>query len=191
LNRVKLCLSNRLHVPVFRVDGVPWSFPLWKFSQARQIANTGLHLDCFALFVMLKESPSGHYLPPFSLKGKTVLDAGACCGETAYYFLKHGAAKVIAVECDAKRIEIIRRNVKALNLNVEVVPEPFSYKHLLEFDFIKCDCEGAEVNLLNDPAVLKPCVVETHSRYLTNMFLASGFSEVCRLNANQSLLVNY
>jgi hypothetical protein len=32
-----------------------------------------------------------YYLPPFPLKNKKVLDLGACCGETAYFYLQHGA----------------------------------------------------------------------------------------------------
>jgi len=37
-----------------------------------------------------------HYLPI----GQTVLDVGAGCGETALFYLKHGAQRVICIEAD-------------------------------------------------------------------------------------------
>lgn len=49
--------------------------------------------------LMLKEWDvwKKHYITPFPLKGKTVLDIGAGSSETALLCL-HGASKVIAME---------------------------------------------------------------------------------------------
>ena len=46
------------------------------------------------------------YLPV----GETVLDLGAGCGETAYFYLQHGAKKVIAVEAEHRKIEKLQKN---------------------------------------------------------------------------------
>ncbi len=193
MNRVRIGLSKRIHAPVYYVDGISGNFPLWRRNDVKKIVATGLHLDNFAVYCYLNELPKGWYEPPFSLKGKTVLDVGACCGETAYYFLELGAKSVIAIECNKKRLALLRRNVKALKMKCHIVAEPFRAKHLLEFNhhFIKSDCEGGEINLLRLPHKLKPCVVETHNSFLTEKFKQIGFNEICRLNENQSILRNY
>lgn len=195
---MKLAISKRKRIPVFHVKGVEWSFPLWRHKTAKYVESTGLHLDSVATSVLLDELPKDLYLPPFSLKEKTVLDAGACCGETAWYYLKHGAKKVIAVECDSKRISILKDNVARLRLNVQVVPEPFSISHVTDFDydFIKCDVEGYEMILLEHKKKLKPCVVEVHNSWIKDQFEKAGFKEIFAFQTNISqirisLMVNY
>jgi len=105
------------------------------------------------------------YLPIFSLQGRTVLDIGAGCGETAYFFLRNGADKVICVEKEEKPLRLLRRNVEMNGWNAEVHGEPFSLSMLndYKFDFMKMDIEGGERALLTLPYNrLPPCAIEAH-----------------------------
>ena len=64
------------------------------------------------------------YLPPDhrkGIKGQVVLDVGAGCGETAYFFLKNGASKVISIEPDKKAFEILSENSRVNGWNVEAL----------------------------------------------------------------------
>jgi hypothetical protein len=177
---MKIALTKRKHVPMLKVAGVDWFFPFWKYKTAKYVESTGLHLDSIAAAVLVRELPRGHYLPPFSLEGKTVLDIGACCGETAWYYLQQGAKKVTAIECDTKRLVILKDNIKRLGLNIDVVAEPFAVSHLTDFDydFIKCDVEGYEMLLLESKLKLKPCIVEVHNRWIKDQFEKAGFKPI-------------
>jgi methylase of polypeptide subunit release factors len=120
-----------------------------------------------------------HYIPHFSLQGKTVLDVGAGCGETALLFFLYGAYKVIAVEPDVKIVKCLKENVERNNWNVEIIPEPFSLEHLkLDYDFMKVDGEGCEKLLLSIPKMDKPCVVEVHGNELLNEFTRKGWVKI-------------
>ncbi len=103
------------------------------------------------------------YLPTDNLKGKTVLDVGAGCGETAHLFLKHGAAKVIAIEANERCVKLLRENAETNRWNVEAICEPFEGNHLRKFvfDFMKVDIDGGEECLLDQDS-LPPSVIETH-----------------------------
>jgi hypothetical protein len=94
---VKFGFSERKHLPVIKVGKV--SYPIWKFRHAKRIGNmiSALCLDEWGKAIIYSEFDQfeKYYLPPFSLKDKTVLDVGACCGETAYFYLQHDAKKVI------------------------------------------------------------------------------------------------
>ena len=76
-----------------------------------------------------------YYLPI----GRTVLDVGAGCGETAHFYLNHGAQRVICIEGDVKTLEFLRRNFGS-DARVTIVPAIL--------DSIKIDIEGAEENLV-------------------------------------------
>ncbi|MGC9015101.1 MAG: 50S ribosomal protein L11 methyltransferase [Thermoproteota archaeon] len=134
-----------------------------------------------------------YYLPPFSLKGKTVLDAGAGVGETAIFYALHGAKKIYAVEIDKEKAKLISKNAKLNNVDVEVFTEPFSVKHLaLPFDFAKIDVEGAETELLKLEKINFPCLVETHSKEIEQRFIRRGFRKVYEFDDKDiSLVVNY
>ena len=113
------------------------------------------------------------YIPSSGLIGKTVLDVGAGCGETADFFFKHGARKVICVEPDLKKIERLRRNAQKQRWDIEVIPDVFKLKHLsLPFDYAKIDCEGGE-EILSDllhGSLYTPMCVEIHSKGLAELF---------------------
>ena len=71
--------------------------------------------------------------------GKTVLDLGAGCGETAQFYLNHGADKVISVESDIDCYDKLRANFAN---DTRVLPI------LAHIDSIKCDIEGGERDMV-------------------------------------------
>jgi len=132
-----------------------------------------------------------YYLPPFSLSGKTVLDVGAGCGETALFFFLFGAEKVIAIEPDSKAVEYLKENIATNKWNVEIMPERFSLKHLtLDFDFVKIDIEGDEEMLLSLPKLGKPCVVEVHGAKLLNRFMEKDWVKIHTMEDEIYLITN-
>jgi hypothetical protein len=109
--------------------------------------------------------------------GKTILDLGADYGSTADWFLRRGAAKVVAVESEhydklAKWADGTR--VKPINLLVQT---PADYEGLISTyrpDLAKIDIEGWERPLLSaDPELVKSVpeyMIETHSTELLSLF---------------------
>jgi predicted methyltransferase len=77
-----------------------------------------------------------YYLPI----GKIVLDIGAGNGETAQFYLNHGAEHVVCIEPNSV---LLKKNF-ATNSKITIIP--------LAVDSIKCDCEGGEENI----------IIETH-----------------------------
>ena len=63
--------------------------------------KTKLYCDIHGGQSFIRECPHWEewYLPS-SLSGKKVLDVGARWGDTAAFFMKHGASKVIMIEAD-------------------------------------------------------------------------------------------
>ena len=51
-----------------------------------------------------------YYLPNFSLEGKTVLDVGAGCGETALFYFLNGASKIFAIEPNEEAYKLLLEN---------------------------------------------------------------------------------
>lgn len=80
-----------------------------------------------------------YYLPRKPLVGKTVLDLGAGCGETAKFFLNHGASRVVCVEPESKCLEYLQKNF-GKDPRVLIVSE--------FIDHIKIDIEGAEEGMI-------------------------------------------
>jgi hypothetical protein len=123
-----------------------------------------LLLDHIDAVVTLNEWPmwERYLLPPFDLKGKTVLDIGAACGDTAFFYFLHGAGKVVGVELDKNRCAAFSRNAGRLGWNAEIIKGPFKSSQLsIPHDFLKMDCEGGEASLL-DVESLGPAVMELH-----------------------------
>jgi hypothetical protein len=191
---MRLSLSKRKHLPVLYVDfkSFTTNFPIWHYKRAqileRALKASGLNLDYWGFAAFEEVTIKGDfYLPNFDLSGKTVLDAGACCGETAWFFLKNGAKKVICIEPDENRAKLIRENKQKLGLNIELYEEPFDpQKHLkLEFDFFKVDIEGFEELALPYAQKLGPCIAETHTIKLRKEFEKKGF-QVIKENVKRS-----
>jgi SAM-dependent methyltransferase len=186
----RLKLSSRKHLPVFYINQASFG-PLdaarvvlrtrgWKMLERDdgtvmvRHGSTALSLTPAKAAALVWEWPywERDYLPPFSLKGKTVLDVGAGCGETAHLFFHHGANKLIAVEPAPGDVELLRLNAKNLGWNIEVIPERFSLEHLrLGFDFMKMDIEGGESALLELSELAFPCAMETHGADLTRQLV--------------------
>jgi SAM-dependent methyltransferase len=195
--KVKLGLSRKKKLPALYILGRVY-LPhkalslLWDFRWLNEIehnkeytileveGNTLKFLNEYVSWIIDEwKEWKKYYVPDFSLQGKTVLDVGAGCGETALLFFLHGAYKVIAVEPNVKAVECLKENAQRNNWNVEIVAESFSLEHLkLDYDFMKMDGEGCEELLLSLPRIDKPCVVEVHNNKLLNKFIKKGWLKI-------------
>ncbi|MCW4003530.1 MAG: hypothetical protein NWE95_06425 [Candidatus Bathyarchaeota archaeon] len=112
---------------------------------------------------------------PVPLKDKTVLDIGAGEGETAKFFLEHGAKKVICIEPDEQAFNLLSQNAKN---HPQIVPirKKFELNDLKthDFQFLKVDIEGYEEALL-DTVLEQPAVIEVHGLQLRDKFLQQGY----------------
>jgi len=192
---LQIKLSQRKRVPALFLDESGYAFPLWDYQYVSTIERSQLKLDEVAVHV-LGELKKGFYKPPFSLKGKVVLDIGACCGETAWYYQRLGASHVSCIEINPERIMNLRYNRLVAGLDITIISEPFCIDHLvnLDYDFIKCDVEGQEVILLNYMKQfdnLKPCVLEVHGPELYDKFTAEGFRLVGEASDGFYIMANY
>lgn len=131
-----------------------------------------LTLEPFYAILLLREEPdwAKYYLPVTPLGGKTVMDVGAGCGETAWFFFSHGASKVIGVEPNADCVKLFEVNQKKNGWNAQILAEEFQARHLsIPHDFLKVDCEGGESALLDAKiSNLGPCRLELHGSHLTD-----------------------
>ena len=112
------------------------------------------------------------YIPDGGLRGKTVLDVGAGCGETALLFLRAKASKVICIEPDEFAYDALVVNAAMNNWNVVMaIQDNFHAEYIEKFkpDFCKIDCEGGERELLKLDR-LPPMVLEIHGRKLYEAF---------------------
>jgi len=138
------------------------------------------------------------YYAPISLRGATILDVGAGCGETALFYFLQGAKKVVCVEPDKRLSEIINENIYANKWNAQVLTRKFGLDLLQQdFDFMKMDCEGCEAELLNAP-VIPPCVIEVHTEKLLaalkrafNLALGSGSAQYLIATSAKRLLPGF
>ncbi len=109
-----------------------------------------------------------YYVPEFSLEGKTVLDVGAGCGETAYLYFLHGVKRIIAIEIDPVQVEQLEKNAEINGWNngsrLKIIPRAFEIDDLKreKFDFAKIDIEGGEASLLKLDSIDFPVVLEAH-----------------------------
>lgn len=69
------------------------------------------------------------------LVGLTVLDVGAGCGETAQFYLLHGATHVVCIETDPAALHHLRQNF-GLDSRVTIIPR--------FVNLAKIDIEGSE-----------------------------------------------
>lgn len=123
-----------------------------------------------------------------SFRNKIILDLGADYGSTAYYFLKKGASKVIAVEGDKQLAEKLMRNFqndrRVICINCFITDEEQISDLISSYhpDLIKVDIEGYEKLLLNlSKEDLKELewLIEAHSdeiyESLKRFLLTNGF----------------
>ena len=57
-----------------------------------------------------------------ALKDKTIIDIGACTGDTSIYFALKGAKKIIAVEPFPNNFEILKKNITENKFNELIIP---------------------------------------------------------------------
>jgi hypothetical protein len=132
-----------------------------------------------------------HYKPAFSLKGKTVIDVGAGCGETILYYALKGCRNFVAIEPNAECAALIKSNAESNGLKVKVYNDLFQKNHLAEqFDFMKCDCEGGEAILL-EQEIGKPIALEVHGKQLMEKFAEKKFRLVRDFGNNSCIMRNY
>ena len=56
------------------------------------------------------------------LKNKTIIDIGACTGDTSIYFALKGAKKIIAVEPFPNNFEILKKNIQENKFDELIIP---------------------------------------------------------------------
>lgn len=218
IGTLKFRLSSRRHIPIICYNGSRTIAPFipereWypyqfvnvakTLLEARkwQAANDGLRIEhrkfglvllpAHAAILASEWSVWERTYAPVSVTRKDVLDIGAGCGETAYFYLRKGARKIICVEPNTKAVECLTENAVRHSWNVEVVPEPFKLDMLRQyrFDFMKMDGEGCEKDLLELTKLPTASVIESHSSHLTGALMRQfGARIVARLSPEISLL---
>lgn len=148
--------------------------PRLLYEQALAVnRNPPMRLDWKSRGVYYAERDSYPTWYPGPFTGRVVMDVGAGCGETADYFLKHGAKFVIAIEPDEKKASLLRANMKGRP--VYILQERFALWMLsLPHDYLKFDAEGAESLLLDYESSLGPCAIETHATLSKRKNIASA-----------------
>jgi hypothetical protein len=208
---VKFGLSRKGHLPVIWVAGITNFSPyrLDVFLKYRGLTLTRIDDKHVAIgkngleFILLQKYAEilihefirwpQDYKFPFSLKNKTILDIGAGCGETIFYFALKGCRNFIAVEPNTQCADLLRKNAENNSLNVKVYNDIFRKSHLNEpFDLIKCDCEGGE-SILLEQEISKPIALEVHGLDLIKKFHEKHYKTVRKAshNAPQCIMRNY
>jgi hypothetical protein len=204
---VKFGLSRKKHLPVIWVADSsnyhPYRFDV--FLKYRGLTLTKIDDKHVAIckngleFILLQEYAPfiiyefvewhRYYKFPSSLKNKTLLDVGAGCGETIFFYALKGCRNFIAVEPNIQCANLLRKNAKNNSLNVKVYNDIFREKHLNEnFDFIKCDCEGGE-SILLEKEISKPISLEVHGLELIKKFQEKHFKNVTNPNGNHPICI--
>ncbi len=191
-------LSRKRHIPIFYIKGTPPELSLdgewypyqvtrllsqvvkathWKRLDDDHWEYKPFHMKFYRYYAcLLNELPQWKkYYSILPARGKVVLDVGAGCGETAYFYFKRGALKVICVEPNRFAVECLRENAKRNHWSVEILEQPFSLEMLdtLQFDCMKMDCEdGCEAQLLNYGKPLPPSIIEVHDSSTLTKFQA-------------------
>lgn len=197
-----IVLSNRRNLPVWMILGKkfkPWNVKdvfriarMFREQDGHYFTNVfGFEIELLERWAMMlgAELPVWNwaYLPPPSCRNGVILDVGAGCGESAAFYIHQGAQKVIAIEPDMQAFELLVKNVRKNNLNVECINDELKVEHLYKVhDFAKIDAEGGESKLAEFGGELKDCVVEVHSNEIYNE-LARKFrlSEICYIDSER------
>ena len=204
---IKLGLSRRKKAPVFYmfeknftlyqllsvIVRIKWVKVISKDEKSVTVELYGQQLKLLnEYFLMLAtewQTWEKHYLPTFCLTGKFVLDVGAGCGETVFFYLLHGARKVVAIEPNTEAAKCLKENAERNHWNMKLKQEPFKLEHLsIPHDFMKMDIEGGEIELLKVP-YNKPCAIEVHSNATRRGLEEKGF--VTTYERNGYFLVSF
>jgi hypothetical protein len=196
--KVNFGLSRKRHLPVIWVAGMtnfrPYRLDL--FLKYRGLTLTKIADEYFVveknglefiltakyakIFIQELINWERDYKFPSTLKNKTILDIGAGCGESIFYFALKGCRDFIAVEPNVQCADLVQKNAENNYLNVRVYNDVFLKSHLKEtFDFIKCDCEGGE-SILLEQEITKPISLEVHGFELIKKFQEKNFKIVTK-----------
>jgi SAM-dependent methyltransferase len=155
----RLCRSLLRHREYINIDG-------WVFNY-----------DYARIYLTEYRQWEKEYLPPKGVKGKTVLNVGAGAGESAKFFLDHGAREVIAVEPSPVALPYLWRNAEGHPITV--IDRFFDVEMLtIPHDYMEMDIEGYEVELITSGALGwygKDCSIEAHNRFIVNKLGEAGF----------------
>jgi ribosomal protein L11 methylase PrmA len=200
-------LGKKSHLPVFKildfsfgptaVVRIMWSTRKFALEDLgdEAVVKTGkstLRLNRRKAALMVSEWKlwNEYYLPPSGLTGKTVLDVGAGCGETAALMFEKGAKKVVCVEPSMEEVRYLEENVKANGWDAEVVPTGFDVSMLRPgFDFVKMDCEGCEASLLSLEK-LPNVIAEVHSVEMKKAFVDKGMRVTKDMSEHTCIMSN-
>jgi len=169
---------------------------LWYLLVRKRADGIPLSMCDYSRFILLKEWAMWKecYLPPEGVKGATVLDVGAGCGESAYFYFQHGAKRVVAIEPNRECARNYRLNAQRNHWDTVLFERPFQLSDVtgLDFDMVKMDCEGGEEALL--PLQRLPRgTYEVHGRRLIALFkerFGAGAKWV-RVNRKVSIMFNW
>lgn len=123
------------------------------------------HISSLMDTLVLAETFLENTYGAFNVKDKTVLDVGAFIGDTAVYFAREGASRIVAYEPTPLTFELAKENVRLngyadrvemVNMAVggkeDVIQNVVSFKSAVErlghVDLLKMDCEGAEWQII-------------------------------------------
>jgi hypothetical protein len=99
------------------------------------------------------------------VKGKVVMDVGAGCGETAWFYFHKGAKKVIAIEPREDCGRYLELNKRQNGWDMDIIHGPFKMEHFdIPHDCLKADTEGyfEMAALKSDLKTLGTCRMEVH-----------------------------
>jgi SAM-dependent methyltransferase len=163
--------GDLMHLPFSRA--LKWTLDF--VALRKRLAQEGWSFSNLRTEMILNEQLDWQrYYLPVDVAGKTVLDVGAGEGESARFYLQHGASKVICVEPCPKAFKYLSFNAQN-HKQIEAINEPFHLWHLnLKPDFIKMDIEGYEEALL-DTKLECPAIIEVHGLQLAKRFSLAGY----------------
>jgi SAM-dependent methyltransferase len=141
----------------------------------KRVHDSGWNFSQIRLKLILTETPEWEkYYLPIDVAGKTVLDVGAGEGETARFFLSHGAKKVVCIEPCANAYAQLKRN--AVNRNIVALNKKFEVTDLnIPHDLLKMDIEGYEEILLTEKSLPQTAAIEIHGLQLRDRFEQVGY----------------
>jgi FkbM family methyltransferase len=114
----------------FKVEKATLSFKIKQLSNGLYYAksdNVSIIGPMESLMVYLVDGEEGIY--EYDYKGKTVLDVGGYCGESAVFFGGRGAKKVIIYEPVEAHHELIQKNISLNRVNAELHKEGLGDKN--------------------------------------------------------------
>lgn len=146
----------------------------------------------YGIMYLLDKKYWNYYLPPTGIRNKVIVDGGGGCGETAKFFIEHGASKVIVMESNPLCEPYLKYNSK-LHPELEYHIGKFDFLKIYtkNYDLLKLDIEGYEIELLpwlnHLESLNKDIILESHCNYITDKFLERGFKLVKDFNRNKDI----